>query len=103
MAESRRLRSCFARRPLAQAGAGRQRRRRAGADGFDDLAVVDPLQLDGGDAEVRVTELSLDHVQWHAFACHLDRVRVSELVRSETPAYTRLNGKAANRRSRRGR
>src|SRR5829696_1778884 len=53
---------------LAQAGAGRQRRRRASSDGFDDLAVVDPLQVDGGDAEVRVTELTLDHVERHAFA-----------------------------------
>jgi hypothetical protein len=62
---------------------------RAGCDGFDDLAVVDPLQVDGGDAEVRVTELSLDHIQRHASACHLDCVRVSELVRCETPAHTR--------------
>jgi hypothetical protein len=90
-------------RPLAQAGAGRQCRRRASSDGFDDLAVVDPLQVDGGDAEVRVTELSLDYVQRHAFAGHLDCVRVSELVRSETPAHTGLNGKAAKRRSRCGR
>jgi hypothetical protein len=32
-------------------------------DGVDDLVVVDPLQIDRGDAEVGVTELALDDVQ----------------------------------------
>jgi hypothetical protein len=60
------------------------------------------LQVYGRDAEVRVTELSLNHVERHAFACHLDRTRVSELVGSDTPAYARADSKAAKRRARRG-
>jgi hypothetical protein len=37
-------------------------------DGVDDLAVVDALQVDGGDAEVGVAELALDDVERDAFA-----------------------------------
>jgi hypothetical protein len=54
-------------------------------DGFDDLAVVDALQVDRGDAEVAVAELALDDDQWHAFAGELDGMRVPELVRREAP------------------
>jgi hypothetical protein len=36
---------------------------------------------------VRVAELSLDDRKREALAGHLDRVRVAELVRSETPAH----------------
>ena len=56
-------------------------------DGFDDLAGVDALQVDGGHAEVLVAELALDDVQRHALARELDRVRVPELVRREAPPY----------------
>ena len=50
-------------------------------DGFDDLGVVDALEVDGGDAEVAVAELALDDDQRHTFASHLAGVRVAELVR----------------------
>jgi hypothetical protein len=36
------------------------------------------LQVDGGDAEVAVSELALDNHQRDAFACHLDSVGVAE-------------------------
>jgi hypothetical protein len=32
-------------------------------DGFDDLGVVDALEVDGGDAEVAVAKLALDDYQ----------------------------------------
>jgi hypothetical protein len=62
-----------------------EHRRRSGADCLDDLAVVNSLQIDGGDAEVRVTELALYDVEWHALAGHLDGVRVSELMWRKAP------------------
>jgi hypothetical protein len=46
----------------------RDHRRASGVDGFDDLGVIDPLQVDGGDAEVAVAELALDDDQRDAFA-----------------------------------
>jgi hypothetical protein len=49
--------------------------------GFDDLGVVDALQIDARDAEVAVAELALNDDQRDAFACQLHRVRVAELVR----------------------
>jgi hypothetical protein len=52
-------------------------------DGVDDLDVVNPLQVDRGDAEVCVSELSLDHDQWNAPMGHLDRVRVPKLMGCE--------------------
>jgi hypothetical protein len=36
----------------------------SGARRGDDLLGIDPLQVDRGRAEVGVTELTLDHVQW---------------------------------------
>jgi hypothetical protein len=36
---------------------------------------------------VGVPELSLDHIQGHALARHLDSVRMSELVRRESAAH----------------
>jgi hypothetical protein len=62
-------------------------------DGLDDLGVIDALKVDRGDAEVAVAEWPLDDDQRLAFASHLDRVGVSELVRSETPAHTRCGGR----------
>jgi hypothetical protein len=44
------------------------------------------------DPEVGVPELALDHVQRHALARHLDRVRVTQLVRREPAAHTGLHG-----------
>jgi len=46
-------------------------------DGLDDLRVVDALQVYGGDAEIRVAELALDHNERDAFASHFDCVRVA--------------------------
>jgi hypothetical protein len=51
------------------------------------------LQIDGGDAEVAVSELALDDDQRHAFASHLDRVGVTELMwRQATPHSSRDGG-----------
>jgi hypothetical protein len=47
----------------------------------DDLRVVDSAQIYGGDSLVGV--LALDDAERYAFAGHLDRVRMAELVRSE--------------------
>ena len=75
-----------------QADARGHRGRCAGVDGVDDLGVVDPLQVHAGDAEVPVAELALDHVQRHGLACHLDRVRVAQLMRGKAPPDPRLEG-----------
>ena len=48
------------------------------------------MEIDGGNAEVRVSELALDHVERDPFACHLDGVGVSELVRCEAPSHAGL-------------
>jgi hypothetical protein len=53
----------------------------------DDLGVVDALEVDRGDAEVGVAELTLDDDQQHAFAGHFDGVRVAQLVRREAPTH----------------
>src|SRR5215207_462562 len=68
-------------------------------DGFDDLFVVDALQVDRRDAEVAVAELALDDDQRHAFASQLDGVRVPELVRREASADASLDGGPAHIRS----
>ena len=68
-------------------------------DGFDDLGVVDALQVDRRDAEVVVAELALDHDQRHAFARQLDGVRVPELVRREASAHAGRDGGPAQVRS----
>jgi hypothetical protein len=59
---------------------------------IDDLGVIDPLELDAGDAEVAVAQLALDDDERHAFACQLDRVSVPQLVRSEPSANARCDG-----------
>ena len=43
----------------------------------DDLAVVDALQVDRGDPEVRMAELPLYDVERDALAGHLDGVGMS--------------------------
>ena len=35
-----------------------------------------------------MSELALDHDQWHTLVGHLDRVRVAELMRREPPTHT---------------
>jgi hypothetical protein len=57
-------------------------------DSVDDLRAIDPLQVDGGDAEVRVPELALDHDQGDALVRHLDCMSVTELVRGEAATDT---------------
>jgi hypothetical protein len=61
---------------LGGQGADSDHRSTTGVDRFDDLGVVDALQIDRGDAEVAVPELALDDDQRHAFAGHLDRVGI---------------------------
>ena len=56
-------------------------------DGVNDLRAVDPLQVNGRDAEVGVPELTLDDDQWNALMRHLDRVRVAELMGCEPTAH----------------
>jgi hypothetical protein len=56
--------------------------------GADDLAAVDSLEVDAGDAQVGVSELALDHDEGDAFVRHLDRVRVPELMRRESTPDT---------------
>jgi len=63
-------------------------------DRLDDLAGVDSLQVDGGNAEVGVAQLALDHIQRHALARHLHRVGVAELVRREATAHPGPDGEA---------
>lgn len=55
----------------------------AAVDGADDLAAVYALQVDAGDAEVRVSKLPLDYDERDAFVRHLDRMSVPQLMRSE--------------------
>ena len=51
-----------------------------GTDGFDDLALVDALQVDRRDTEVRVAKLTLMTFSGTPLAGHLDGVRVAELI-----------------------
>jgi hypothetical protein len=53
------------------------RRRWTFVDSVDDLGVVDPTQVHGGDREVGVSELTLDHEQRDALAGHLHRMGVA--------------------------
>ncbi len=55
-------------------------------DGADDLAAVDALQIHAGDAEVGVSQLTLDHDQRNSLVRHLDSVGIAELVRREAAA-----------------
>jgi hypothetical protein len=57
-------------------------------DGLDDFAAVDPLQVDGGDAEVAVAELALDDDRRYAVASDFNGVGVAELVRCEATSYS---------------
>jgi hypothetical protein len=61
-------------------------------DGADDLAAVDALQVDAGDAEVGVPQLPLDHHERSAFVSHFNRVGVPQLVRREPTSHARSPG-----------
>ena len=67
----------------------------AAVDGVDDLGVVDLLEVDRGDAEVGVAKLALDDVERDALVCHLDRVRVPQLMRCKAPPHARLEREPA--------
>ena len=72
-------------------------------DGFDDLGVVDALEVDRGDAEVAVAELALGDDERHALVGHLDGVGVAELVGREAPTNARGCGRTAQLSTRGGR
>ncbi len=57
-------------------------------NGVDDLRAVDSLQVDRGDTEVRVPELTLDDDQGDALVGHLDCMSVAELMRGEPASDT---------------
>jgi hypothetical protein len=63
-------------------------------DGADDLAAVDALQVDAGDAEVGVPELALDHDQRDSHVRHFDSVGMPELMGSEATPNAGLGGRA---------
>ena len=63
-------------------------------DGVDDFGGIDALKVSAGDAEVGMAELALDHGQRDTFACHLDRVRVAQLMRCEPASDTRYRGES---------
>jgi hypothetical protein len=67
----------------------------SGSDGVDDFGVVDALQVDRGNAEVGVSELSLDDHERHAFVGHLDGVGMAQLVRGDSAAHAGVGGDSA--------
>jgi hypothetical protein len=71
-------------------------------DGADDLAAVDPLQVDAGDPKVGVPKLTLNHNQRNSLVRHLDRMSMPELVRREPPSHTRSGGGMVQLLTRRG-
>jgi len=70
---------------------GRDRGRPPGANGVDDLAGIDALQIGRGGSEVGVTKLALDDVDRDPFTGELDGVCVSELVVVPTSAQALLS------------
>lgn len=72
-------RSRFALPPHPESGVSGDRGRWPSVDGVDDLAAIDALEVDAGDAEVGVPELALDHYERHAFVRHLDCVSMPQL------------------------
>ena len=71
----------------------------AGMHGFDDLGVVDALQVNGRDAEIAVSQLALDDDEWHALARELDGMGVPKLVGRKAPPDARVDGGPAQLRS----
>jgi hypothetical protein len=62
-------------------------------NGVDDLAAADALEIDAGDPKVGVPELPLDDDERDALVRHLDRVRVPQLVRRESPSDARCGSR----------
>ena len=67
----------------AQTGGGGDHWRASCVDGVDDFGVVDSLEVDRGDPEVRRAQLPLGDDEWDTLVGHLDRVGVPELMRRE--------------------
>ena len=67
----------------------------AGVDGFEDLGVVDDLEVVRGDDEVAVAELALDDDERHALVRHLHGVCVTQLMGREAPTNASGCGCAA--------
>jgi hypothetical protein len=78
-----------------EAGTRRQHRRSPGVDGPDDLGVVNALQVDRRDAEICVSELSLNDVERNAFASHLDGVCVAKLVWAKAATDAGVGGQVS--------
>ena len=78
-----------------QAGAGGHHGRSTVMDRVDNLAGIDSLEADRCDPEVCMSELALDDRWRDPFVCHLDRVRVTWLVRREPPPHTGLGREPA--------
>lgn len=68
-------------------------------DGVDDFRAVDALEVDRGDPQVGVPKLALNHDERHAFASHLDSVRVAQLMRREASAHASCLGNVAELRA----
>jgi len=77
-----------------EAGCGRDHRCRAVMHAVDDLGVIDPTQIVGGDPEVGVPELAFNHDDRHPLARHLNSVRVTELMGREPATHPRMLGGA---------
>jgi hypothetical protein len=71
--------------------------------GVDDLARVDPLQIDRGDPEVCMPELALNDWQRDALVRHLDCGSMPELVRRKAPTHPSLGRQSAKLTARGGR
>ena len=79
--------------PHLKTGAGGDCRGWPCVDGADDLAAVHPLEVDARDAEVRVSQLPLNHDKRDTFVRHLNRVGVPQLVGREPPSHARGRGR----------
>jgi hypothetical protein len=60
------------------------------ADGVDDLAGIDPLQIGRCRTKVGMAQLTLDDVDRNALAAEFDRMRVAQLVLVPTSAQPSL-------------
>jgi hypothetical protein len=72
-------------------------------DGVDNLAGIDPLEIDRRDPKMGMPELSLDDRQRDPFVRHLDRMSVPELVRREPAPDASLTSEPSKLTSRGGR
>lgn len=53
----------------------------------NDLATVDSLQVDGGNPEISVAKLALDHVEGDALACHFNGRKSRKGVTNGSDSY----------------